>query len=103
MIFYEEIGDRKALEMYVMLRGYKNGGNRQAQCQNGTLLSLDEIAKELGASKRDLQRALSIERNLTEDMKELLDSGEITKTFARVRPQMGERRLFSYRHKYFMD
>ncbi|WP_458397525.1 hypothetical protein [Anaerotignum sp.] len=44
--------DRKALETYVSLRGYKNGGDRQAQCQNGTLLSLDEIAKELNMSKR---------------------------------------------------
>ena len=74
--------DRKALETYVTLRGYKNGGDRQAQCQNGTLLSLDEIAKELNMSKRNLQRALRIERNLTDSMKELLDNGEITKTFA---------------------
>lgn len=74
--------DRKALETYVSLRGYKNGGDRQAQCQNGTLLSLDEIAKELNMSKRNLQRALRIERNLTDSMKELLDTGEITRTFA---------------------
>lgn len=33
-------------------------------------------------SKRNLQRALRIERNLTDSMKELLDTGEITKTFA---------------------
>ncbi len=33
-------------------------------------------------SKRHLQRALRIERNLTDSMKELLDTGEITKTFA---------------------
>ena len=63
--------DRKALETYVTLRGYSNGGDRQAQCQNGTLLSLDEIAKELNMSKRNLQRALRIERNLTDLMKEL--------------------------------
>lgn len=37
------------------------------------MLSLDEIAKELNTSKRNLQRALSIERNLTDSMKELLD------------------------------
>lgn len=65
--------DRKALETYVSLRGYINGGDRQAQCQNGTLLSLEEIAKELNMSKRNLQRALRIERNLTDSMKELLD------------------------------
>ena len=43
---------------------------------------IEEIAKQLGTSKRDLQRALSIERNLTESMKELLDTGVISKTVA---------------------
>lgn len=43
------------------LCGYKHGG---ARCQNG-VLSLAEIAKQLGTSKRDLQRTLSIERNLS--------------------------------------
>ena len=33
-------------------------------------------------SKTSLKRALRIERNLTDSMKELLDTGEITKTFA---------------------
>ena len=53
-------------------------------CQNDTFAksTLDEIAKELNMSKRNLQRALRIERNLTDSMKELLDTGEITKTFA---------------------
>ena len=45
-------------------------------------LTLDEIAKELHMSKSNLKRALRIERNLTDSMKELLDSGEIKKTFA---------------------
>ena len=73
--------DRKALETYVELKGYKHGemGNgRKKTCQNGTS-TLDEIAKELNMSKRNLQRALRIERNLTDSMKELLDTGEITK------------------------
>ena len=80
--------DRKALETYVSLRGYKQGGTGSNQymqtCQNGTSAksTLDEIAKELNMSKRNLQRALRIERNLTDSMKELLDTGEITKTFA---------------------
>lgn len=66
---------------YVELKGYKNGEN-QWGCQNGTpKSSLEDIAKEL-MSKRNLQRALRIERNLTDSMKELLDTGEITKTFA---------------------
>ena len=75
--------DRKALETYVELRGYKQHDN-QWTCQNGatTKSTLDEIAKELNMSKRNLQRALRIERNLTDSMKELLDTGEITKTFA---------------------
>lgn len=40
-----------------------------------TKSTLDEIAKELNMSKRNLQRALRIERNLTDSMKELLDTG----------------------------
>ncbi len=55
------------------LRGYKQHDN-QWTCHNGTTTksTLDEIAKELNMSKR----------NLTDSMKELLDTGEITKTFA---------------------
>ena len=74
--------DRKALETYVELRGYKQHDN-QWTCHNGTTTksTLDEIAKELNMSKRNLQRSLRIERNLTDSMKELLDTGEITKIF----------------------
>lgn len=71
---------------YVSLRGYKQGElgrNHFQTSQNGNSgMTLDEIAKELKMSKRNLQRALRIERNLTDSMKELLDTGEITKTFA---------------------
>ena len=77
-----ESKQRKVAVEYVRLCGYKNGGDRQAQCQNGTVLSLDEIASQLGTSKRNLQRALSIERNLSEPMKQLLDDGVISKTVA---------------------
>ena len=74
--------DRKALATYVELQGYKNGEHGDKLCQNGRAKSsLDEIAKELNMSKRNLQRALLIERNLTDSMKELLDTGEVTKTF----------------------
>lgn len=81
------VKDRKALATYVELKGYKHGemGNgRKKTCHNGTTTksTLDDIAKELNISKRNLQRALRIERNLTDSMKELLDTGEITKTFA---------------------
>lgn len=68
--------DRKALETYMSLRGYKPGEigrNHFQTCQNGTSekLTLDQIAEELNISKRNLQRALCIERNLTDSMKEL--------------------------------
>lgn len=35
-------------------------------------LSLDEIAKELNISKSNLKRALRIERNLTDSMKNMI-------------------------------
>ena len=79
--------DRKALVTYVELKGYKNGEigrNHFQDSHNGKAekLTLDEIAKELNISKSNLTRALSIERNLTDSMKELLDTGVITKTLA---------------------
>lgn len=79
----DEAKQRKVAVEYVKLCGYKNGemGNgRKKECQVGTLLSLDEIASQLGTSKRNLQRALTIERNLTESMKQLIDDGVISKT-----------------------
>lgn len=65
---------------YVELNGYKQG--RPQKESNMDCLSLDEIAKQLGTSKTNLKRALSIERNLTEPMKKLLDDGIISKTVA---------------------
>lgn len=66
------------------LRGYKHGEigrNHSQRDQNGLSekSTLDEIAKELNMSTTNLKRALRIERNLTDSMKELLDTGEITK------------------------
>ena len=78
----DEKKQRKVMLEYVKLCGYKANGDRTTECQNGTRLTLDEIAKQLGTSKRDLQRALSIERNLIEPMKQLLDDGVISKTVA---------------------
>lgn len=69
--------DRKALETYVSLRGYKQGGNGSNQYKqkdhNGLFAkaTLDEIAKELNMSTTNLKRALRIERNLTDSMKKL--------------------------------
>lgn len=67
--------------------GYKNGEigkNHFQDSHNGKAekMTLDEIAKQLGTSKTNLTRVLSIERNLTDSMKELLDTGVITKTLA---------------------
>jgi len=72
---------------YVELYGYKRGDiggghDQKAHFGLSDKLTLDEIAKQLGTSKTNLKRALSIERNLTEPMKELLDTGVISKTFA---------------------
>ena len=83
----DESKQRKVAVEYVKLCGYKNGeiGNgRKKDSHNGkaTQLTLDQIAKQLGTSKSNLTRALSIERNLTEPMKKLLDDGVISKTVA---------------------
>ena len=78
--------DRKDLATYVELKGYKHGEigrNHSQDFQNGKAekMTLEEIAKQLGTSKTNLTRALSIERNLMDSMRELLDTGKITKTF----------------------
>lgn len=62
----------------VKLCGYKQG--RPQKESNMDCLSLNQIAEQLGTSKTNLKRALSIERNLTESMKQLLDDGVISKT-----------------------
>lgn len=74
---------RKVADEYTRLRGYQNGGDRKSDVQSGHLkLTLDQIAKELGTSKGSLRRMLRIERDLTEEMKQFLDDGVITKTVA---------------------
>lgn len=75
--------DKIAAE-YTALSGYKNGDN-QWGCQHGApseKLTLDEIAAQLGTTKRSLQRSLTIERKLTEEMKQLLDDGVFSRTIA---------------------
>lgn len=83
----DDAKQRKVAVEYVRLCGYKNGEigkNRSQLSQSGNpeKLTLDQIANQLGTSKTNLTRALSIERNLTESMKELLDTGVISKTVA---------------------
>ena len=78
---------RKVAVEYVRLCGYGHGEigknhSQNSQNENSEKLTLEEIAKRLGTSKANLTRALSIERNLTESMKELLDTGVISKTVA---------------------
>lgn len=73
---------RKVAVEYVRLCGYSPNGNRSTECQLGTRITLDEIATQLGTTKRSLQRALSIERNLTDSMKELLDTVETSLLFS---------------------
>lgn len=71
---------RKIAAEYVALCGYDNHRpNKDAKLAH---LSLEEIAEQLGTNKRSLQRSLRIERNLTEEMKQLLDDGVISETFA---------------------
>lgn len=78
---------RKVADEYTRLRGYKRGeigGGHEQKVQNGLSekMTLDQIAKELGTSKSNLKRMLRIERDLTEEMKQFLDDGVITKTVA---------------------
>lgn len=77
----DPVKDRKAIETYVTLNGYGHGGDRNSRDHCG-ILKLSDIAKQLNTSETSLKRSLRIERNLTESMKKLLDSGEITKTLA---------------------
>lgn len=77
----DDAKQRKVAVEYVRLCGYGQGGDRKSNCQLGSL-KLSDIANQLGTSERNLARALSIERNLTESMKELLDTGVISKTVA---------------------
>ncbi|MEA4926326.1 MAG: hypothetical protein VB084_13570 [Syntrophomonadaceae bacterium] len=71
---------RKVVVKYVELCGYKKGDNQFSMCDNR--MSIDEIAKQLGTNKRSLQELLEIERKLTPEVKELLDTGIISKTSA---------------------
>ena len=72
---------RKIAAEYVALCGYNHGGSRKSSVQNEHL-NYQEIADQLGTSVSSLRRSLRIERNLTEDMKQLLDDGVISETFA---------------------
>lgn len=74
---------RKAIAEYVELCGVKNGEHvSKLSLREKAQISLDDIAKQFGISRANLSRALAIERKLTDDMKELLDTGMIGKNLA---------------------
>lgn len=75
----DDIKQRRVANEYVRLCGCKAGDNQWSD-QNG--LTLEQIAKQLGTTRTNLKRMIRIERNLTESMKELLDTGLISKTLA---------------------
>ena len=70
---------RKVAVEYVNLCGLSNG---QKLAQNDLAKSQEEIAGELGISVPELKRMLEIERKLTPEIKQLIDSGTITKSTA---------------------
>ena len=74
----DEAKQRKVAVEYVKLCGYKQG--RPQKESNMDCLSLEEISSLIGRLKINLKRALTIERNLTESIKQLLDDGIISKT-----------------------
>ena len=70
----DEEKQRKVAVEYVRLCGYSPNGDRSTEAQSGLRLTLDEIAHQLGTSKTT-SSVPSLERNLTDSMKELLDTG----------------------------
>lgn len=88
---------RKVAVEYVKLCGFEQGGDRKSKARHG-LLNLDEIAHQLGISKTNLKRALSIERNLTDSMKELLDTAATLLLFS-VSPLRKENVIITRRRR----
>lgn len=72
---------RKVAVQYVELCGRKLGDNQWVS-DNRKPLNQQEIAQQLGVSVTTLNEMLSIEPKLTPEIKELLDSGIISKTSA---------------------
>ncbi|SHK41736.1 hypothetical protein [Desulforamulus aeronauticus] len=70
---------RKVAVQYVELCGLKHG-QRGDYLQSA--LTQQEIASQLGIPERTLRELLEIERKLTPEIKELLDTGIISKTSA---------------------
>lgn len=75
---------RKVAVQYVELCGLKHGQRQDYQSSDNrnSVLTQEEIAKQLGISVTTLNEILTIERKLTPEIKELLDTGIISKTSA---------------------
>ena len=78
----DDAKQRKIAAEYVALCGNGHGGDRKSSGDNRQLISQTEIAEKLGISERTLREMLAIERKLTPEIKELLDTGVFTKTTA---------------------
>lgn len=74
----DEAKKRKIAVTYVELKGIKNGQHKVVDNR----LPLKDIAKQLGTSETTLKELLLIERKLTPELKEILDTGGINKTTA---------------------
>ncbi|MSU01377.1 hypothetical protein [Tissierella pigra] len=68
---------RKVAVQYVELCGLRHG---QRGDYRQSALTQADIAQNLGISERALRELLEIERKLTPEIKELLDTGMISKT-----------------------
>lgn len=84
-----EAKKRKIAAEYVKLCGYKNGEMGRGRDKKvdpagppNEKMTLSEIAKQLDTSPTNLKRMLRIDKNLTEEMKNLLDDGVISVRFA---------------------
>lgn len=79
----DPVKQRKVAVQYVELCGLKHGDNQfKRSSDNHKSLTQAEIAQQLGISVPTLNEILAIERKLTPDIKELLDTGIISKTAA---------------------
>ena len=80
----DDAKQRKIATEYVALCGRKLGDNQHTRVSDNHKPSLtqSEIASQLGISVPTLNEMLAIERKLTPEIKELLDTGVFTKTTA---------------------
>lgn len=80
----DDAKQRKIATEYVALCGGKHGDNQYKRTSDNhkSTLTQAEIASQLGISVPTLNEMLAIERKLTPEIKELLDTGVFTKTTA---------------------